>query len=226
MAERSCGGCRLRRAGGRRARLAGRRVESRERVAEERRPREVQRARAALAAAGAELEALAARLDAGGRGEDAEILATGVLMAEDPALLADVERAVRDGARRCGRARGRVRAPRRRDRDARRPDARRPRRRRPRARPPRRPPGRAGGGRRATSRAGPASAGVLVAATWGRRTSPAGRRRRAIALVAGAPTAHAAIVARGLGLPMAVGLGPGCLTAAADEPMVVDGESG
>jgi signal transduction protein with GAF and PtsI domain len=79
------------------ARLAQVRVESRERIAEERRPRELRQARAALAAAGAELEALAARLDAGGRAEEAEIIRTGVLMAEDPGLVADLERAVLDG---------------------------------------------------------------------------------------------------------------------------------
>jgi len=48
----------------------------------------------------------------------------------------------------------------------------------------------------------------------------------AIALAAGGPTAHAAVVARGLGLPMAVGLGPELLNAPAGEPVVVDGEAG
>jgi phosphoenolpyruvate-protein kinase (PTS system EI component) len=68
-----------------RARLAHARVESRERVAEPRRPLELERARAALTAAGDELEALALRLDDDGRADEAEMVRTGVLMAEDDA---------------------------------------------------------------------------------------------------------------------------------------------
>ena len=62
-----------------------------------RRPLEVRRARAALEAAAAELDALAGRLEAGGRGDEAEIIRAGVLMAHDPVLVDDVERAVLDG---------------------------------------------------------------------------------------------------------------------------------
>ena len=68
-------------------------------MAEERRPLEVQRARAALGAAAAELDALADRLAADGRGDEAEIIRAGVLMAHDPVLVDDVERAVLDGRR-------------------------------------------------------------------------------------------------------------------------------
>jgi phosphoenolpyruvate-protein kinase (PTS system EI component) len=48
----------------------------------------------------------------------------------------------------------------------------------------------------------------------------------AVALAAGGATAHAAIVARSLGLPMVVGLGAELLEAAPGEPLVVDGDAG
>ena len=76
-----------------RARVLGGAVTSRETVPEAQRPHEVQRAHAALEAAAAELEALADRLG----GDEAEIIRAGVLMAHDPVLVDDVERAVLDG---------------------------------------------------------------------------------------------------------------------------------
>src|SRR4051812_13859641 len=82
---------------GRNAGPAPARAGSRARAPEERRPLGGQRAHAALTAAAAELEALAARLEADGRADEAEIVRTGVLMAEDPGLVADVERGVLDG---------------------------------------------------------------------------------------------------------------------------------
>src|SRR5438876_2097764 len=57
-----------------------------ERVAPERRAAELERARAALEQAAGQLEALASKLEAGGRRDDAEIVATGALMARDPSL--------------------------------------------------------------------------------------------------------------------------------------------
>jgi phosphoenolpyruvate-protein kinase (PTS system EI component) len=48
----------------------------------------------------------------------------------------------------------------------------------------------------------------------------------AVALAAGTPTGHAAVVARGLGIPLAVGLGPELLDARAGEPVAVDGDAG
>ena len=48
----------------------------------------------------------------------------------------------------------------------------------------------------------------------------------AVALTGGAPTAHAAVVARGLGIPMVVGLGAELLVARAGEPVAVDGAAG
>ena len=47
-----------------------------------------------------------------------------------------------------------------------------------------------------------------------------------IALAGGAPTAHAAIVARSLGIPMVTGLSLGALERAGDAPLVLDGDSG
>jgi phosphoenolpyruvate-protein kinase (PTS system EI component) len=207
-----------------RARFAHARVETRERIPEPRRPLELQRARAALAAAGAELEALAARLDAGGRADEAEIVRTGVLMAGDPSLIGDVERAALDGAAApaalqaaCARHADAIGALDDPTLAARADDVR-------------------SLGRRAVRLTQPDAAGdapapgvetVLVAEDLG----PADVAELpsdviAIALAAGGPTAHAAVVARGLGLPMAVGLGPALLAAPAGEPVVVDGEAG
>ena len=47
-----------------------------------------------------------------------------------------------------------------------------------------------------------------------------------VALAGGSPTAHAAVVARGLGIPMAVGLGEQLHTAREGERVVVDGGAG
>ena len=48
----------------------------------------------------------------------------------------------------------------------------------------------------------------------------------AIALAGGAQTGHAAVVARGLGIPLALRLGPALLDARAGDPIVVDGDAG
>ena len=66
-----------------------------------RRPRRSERAARRAAAAAAELEALAARLRRRARRRSIE---TGALMAGDPALVDDVERAVLDGLPAAGRA--------------------------------------------------------------------------------------------------------------------------
>jgi phosphoenolpyruvate-protein kinase (PTS system EI component) len=47
-----------------------------------------------------------------------------------------------------------------------------------------------------------------------------------IALAAGGPTAHAAIVARSLGLPMVTGVGPDLLSVAPGASLVLDGDTG
>ena len=207
-----------------RARLAHARVESRERIPEPRRPQELEWARAALAAAGEELEAVAARLDADARPDEAEIIRTGVLMAEDPSLSADLEREVLEGHA----AAAALEAATARHADAiaalgdatlaaRADDVRSLGRRAIRLAQP----------GTADDAAAPGADTVLVAAELG----PADVAELAddvvaIALAAGGPTAHAAVVARGLGLPMAVGLGPELLNALAGEPVVVDGEAG
>src|SRR5207302_11208963 len=55
------------------------------------RPAEADRARDALRRAASDLETLAAHLRSDGRGDDADIVETGVLMAMDPELIARVE---------------------------------------------------------------------------------------------------------------------------------------
>ena len=47
-----------------------------------------------------------------------------------------------------------------------------------------------------------------------------------IALAGGGPSAHAAVVARGLGVPMAVGLGPEALAVADGAELALDGGAG
>jgi len=54
----------------------------------------------------------------------------------------------------------------------------------------------------------------------------AGGRVRGLALAGGGATSHAAIMARALGLPMVVGLGDEILSAANGEPVVLDGDAG
>jgi len=177
---------------------------------------ELARARAALAAAGAELEALAARLT----GEQAEIVATGVLMAGDPALDAALEAAIDDGlaapaalVTACGvhadaiAALGDPRLALRAD-DVRSLG--------------RRAAALAAGEDDRDDDAGPA---VLIAEDLGPgdvADLPAGVV--AIALAAGGAEAHAAVIARGLGIPMVVGAGPELL--ALDGDVLVDGDRG
>ena len=162
---------------------------------QERRPAQVERALAALRAAAAELEALAERAWAG---DEAEIIETGVLMARDPVLVDDVE------ASRARRAAGAAAAleaaaaatPRRSPRSttrllaARAEDVR-------------------SLGRRAARLAGAATGSaprwpgrcgdvILVADELGPAdVAELGPEVVGIALAAGGPTAHAAIVARG-----------------------------
>jgi len=257
-------------------RLAGTRVESWERVAEERRPLELRRARDALAAAAAELGALAERLESGGRTEEAEIVRTGVLMAEDPSLIADAERAAFDGLpaaaaldAACARHADAIAALGDPTLAARADDVRSLGRRAVRLLDAGRTP--AADGARAlegVASSGPTASGPTTSGPTAFGPTTSGQTRSgptpcaptssgptpipgpppavvlvadelgpadvaelgadvvAIVLAAGGPTAHAAVVARGLGVPMAVGLGHGLLSAAADEAIVVDGDAG
>jgi len=190
-----------------------------------RRAGELARARRALARAGAELEALAARLRSDGRPDEADVVATGALMAADPALEAAVERHTTAGLpaaaavlAACDEHAAAIAALADDHLSARAEDVR-------------------SLGRRAARLANPHEGGhgaaaaeeaiVLVADDLG----PADVAELddavvAIALAAGAPTGHAAVVARGLGIPLAVRLGPAVLEARAGDTIAVDGDAG
>ena len=194
-------------------------------LAEDRRPAALAAARTALAAAGAELEALGARLRAGGREAEAEIVETGVLMAADPALDAALEAAVLQDGRRpaaalvaaCGVHADLIAALPDETLAARSDDVRSLGRRAARH---------LAGGATADPRdaAGPV---ILVARDLGpadvAELDPA---VAGIALAGGGPSAHAAVVARGLGVPMAVGLGRQALAVADAAELVLDGAAG
>jgi phosphoenolpyruvate-protein kinase (PTS system EI component) len=187
------------------------------------RPTEASRADEALKEAALELDAIAANLRAAGRSDEAEIVETGSLMAADPSLAAGVrERVVDSGASAAAAliaataehaealaAIGDETLAARADDVL------------------------SLGRRAARIASGDQVAGmtgapcVLVAEDLG----PADVAELdadvvAIALAAGGVTAHAAIVARSLGLPMVVNAGAGLLAAGAGEPLVVDGDAG
>jgi phosphoenolpyruvate-protein kinase (PTS system EI component) len=185
---------------------------------------ELERVREALRAAAAEIDRLADRLRAEGRPEEADIVATGALMAADAALLAEAEAAaggrglpapdaLLEAAETHAAAIAALDDP---TLAARADDVR-------------------SLGRRAArlaagvpSPAGPSDGDVVLVA---RDLGPAdvgelGPEVRAIVLAAGAVTAHAAIVARSLGLPMVVGAGEEVLAVAEGAPVVVEGGEG
>jgi phosphoenolpyruvate-protein kinase (PTS system EI component) len=204
-----------------RAHVLGGAAVARVTVPEGRRPLEVRRAHAALETAAAELEALAARVG----GEEAEIIRAGVLMAGDPVLVDDVERAVLDGLSAAAaleaattRHAAAIAALDDETLAARAEDVR-------------------SLGRRAMRLAGAegrpagpvasddAAATILVADELGPAdVAELGPDIAGIALALGGPTAHAAVVARGLGLPLVVGLGSAIL--GAEGQIVVDGGEG
>jgi phosphoenolpyruvate-protein kinase (PTS system EI component) len=192
-------------------------------VAEEQRGSEIERALEALAGAADELEALAARLRRDGRDTEAEIVETGALMALDPDLAARVEAAVGadglpapDAILEACSAQADVLA----------------------ALPDEMLAARADDvrslGRRAALLAtgsAPASTGggdlVLVAEDLG----PADIAEldagvQAVALAGGGATAHAAIVARSLAIPLVAGLGDAVLALDDGAVIVVDGTDG
>jgi phosphoenolpyruvate-protein kinase (PTS system EI component) len=177
----------------------------------------------ALAAAAAELDAIAARMRGEGRPGEAEVIETGVLMAADPSLLKEIEAAVLErghpaplaileatGAHAAAIA----------ELDdpllsARAADVR-------------------SLGNRAVRLTGAAETredqegpSVLVASDLGPAdVAELGPDVVAIALAEGAVRAHAAIVARSLGIPMVVSLGQRLLDLDAGEPLIVDGAEG
>jgi phosphoenolpyruvate-protein kinase (PTS system EI component) len=207
-----------------RARLIDAPPENGERIQPQHQPEELRRATGALDAAAAELRALAEKLRDDGHEADAELIDTGVVLGEDPELRAAVERAiVEDGlaapaaitraAAEGAAAIASVEDP---MLAARSDDV-------------------LSLGRRAARIATGVEAEpvredgdlILVATGLGPAdVSELGPEVKGIALAAGGVTAHAAIVARSLGIPMVVGLGDELLELAQGELLVVDGSRG
>jgi multiphosphoryl transfer protein len=196
---------------------------------EHERPVALRDARAAVAAAGAELDALSARLRSEGRGAEAEIVETGVLMAADPALDAALETTVLADGRpaaaalvaACGLHADAIAALPDETLAARADDVRSLGRRAVRILHAATPED------AASRRPAAAGAAILVAGDLGpadvAELDPA---VAGIALAGGGPSAHAAVVARGLGVPMAVGLGPELLAVPPGARLVLDGDAG
>jgi multiphosphoryl transfer protein len=192
----------------------------------ERRAAELERAQRALEAAAVELEAIAARLRSEGRSAEADVVETGVLMATDPSLKKAVEAAVRDrghpaaaaileasGAHAAAIAELDDPLLAARAADVRSLGSRA-------ARLALDAPGSQGSARAD----GPA---VLVASDLGPAdVAELGPEVVALALAEGAVRAHAAIVARSLGIPMVVAAGEELLSVSEAEPLVVDGSAG
>jgi multiphosphoryl transfer protein len=183
------------------------------------RPGMALRANRALHSAAAELEALALTLAAA----DAEIVEAGALMARDPDLEAAVERAVlEDGLPAAAAilaatdaAAATLAALPEELLAARADDVRSVGRRAARL---------AHGAPTATSGA---AGGIAVAQDLGPAdVAEVQGWAQAIALAAGGPTAHAAIVARSLGLPMVTGVGPALLAIRPGADLVLDGDTG
>ncbi|MEA2627873.1 MAG: multiphosphoryl transfer protein [Chloroflexota bacterium] len=178
---------------------------------------ELTRARAALISAAAELQSIADTLRSGGRAADADIVETGVLIAHDPGLDASLERlvmesgisadaALRDATEQSAAALALLDDPMLAERAD---DVR-------------------SLGRRAAAHAtgvrSHRTGGVLIADSLGPADVAELSGVQGIALAGGGVTAHAAIVARSLGLPMVVGLGPELLQVADGEEVVLDGD--
>jgi phosphoenolpyruvate-protein phosphotransferase len=193
-------------------------------VPPERRAGERDRALAALERAARDLEALAEKLTREGRPDDAEIVATGALMALDPALTQAVGQLVVAEGRSAGdaileacRAQADMLA----------------------ALPDPMLAGRADDvrslGRRAAlhvvADSGDAHVDgrdeILVAEDLGPAdVAELSDDVRGLALAGGGATAHAAIVARGLGIPLVAGLGDDALALEPGELLIVDGTAG
>jgi phosphoenolpyruvate-protein kinase (PTS system EI component) len=193
-------------------------------VPPERRAAERDRALAALERAARDLEALAERLTGEGRPDDAEIVATGALMALDPSLTKAVGNAVLADGRSAADAileACRAQA----DTLAALPDA---------MLAARADDVRSLGRRAAMHVVGEATNAhvegrdeILVAEDLGPAdVAELSEGVRGLALAGGGATAHAAIVARGLGLPLVAGLGADALALEPGELLIVDGTKG
>ncbi|HXM71863.1 MAG TPA: putative PEP-binding protein [Candidatus Dormibacteraeota bacterium] len=181
---------------------------------------ELVRARHSLEVVATELEQIAAGLRKAGRGEEADIVETGVLIAADPGLATRVEvrvlqfgRSAGDALREAAEESAQELAGLSDPMLAERADDVRSL------------------GRRAGARANGVSAavlsGVVVATTLGPAdVAEIATNAKGIALAGGGVTAHAAIVARSLGIPMVVGLGPDVLDLNDGEEVVLDGSAG
>ena len=189
-------------------------------VREADREAEAERARGALRLTATDLEGIAADLRRAGRGDEADIVETGVLMAMDPELAARVETLTLETGREAADAL----------REAAEdmalelsllPDP---------TLALRADDVRSIGRRAAAHLQGAArriSEGVLIAVSLGPAdVAELAPTVRGIALSGGGVTAHAAIVARSLGLPMVVGAGAGLLEIEEGEEVVVDGDRG
>jgi phosphoenolpyruvate-protein phosphotransferase len=189
-------------------------------IAAPERSAELDRALKALDVVASELHHIVSGLREAGREVEADIVETGVLMAADPGLAARVEALVIKAGRPAAEALREAA-----DESAeklalladpvlaeRADDVR-------------------SLGRRAAARANglmPGSvSGVLIAATLGPADiAELAMHAKGVALVGGGVTAHAAIVARSLGVPMVVGLGAGVLDVIDGEEVVLDGDGG
>jgi phosphoenolpyruvate-protein phosphotransferase len=183
------------------------------------RPAELVKAREALRSAAAELQSIADSLRQGGRSEGADMVETGVLMAHDPSLEASLvrlvmesgmtaESALRDATEESARELARLDDPMLAERAD---DV------------------RSLGLRAAAHASGVRSevrtGGVLIADTLGPADVAELSDVQGVALARGGVTAHAAIVARSLGLPMVVGLGAELLQIEDGEEVVLDGDA-
>lgn len=192
-------------------------------VPEEEREGEARRAVAALDAAGMELEAIADDLRSAGRSDEAEIVATGSLMAADPALAAGARHRILGTGLSAPAALVEVAAEHA-DALARIGDETLAARADDVMSLGRRAARLAAGESKPRQATGPQ---VLVAEDLGPAdVAELDESVAAIALAAGGVTAHAAIVARSLGLPMVVNVGTEILDADDGDPLVVDGGAG
>jgi phosphoenolpyruvate-protein kinase (PTS system EI component) len=186
-------------------------------VAQNERAREVELARHSLAVVATEMEQIAAGLLEAGRRQEADIVETGALMAADPGLAARVEALITESGRSATDALLQAA-----DESAhelaqledpmlalRADDVR-------------------SIGRRAAARASGLTpgehSGIVIATALGPAdVAEFALHAKGIALAGGGVTAHAAIVARSLGVPMVVALGPDVLVVQDWEEVVLDG---
>jgi phosphoenolpyruvate-protein phosphotransferase len=184
------------------------------------RPAELARVRQALDEVALELEEIAGRLRDSGRRSEADIVDTGALMARDPELAVRLEALVMESGRPAADAvleateesaleLANLADPLLAERAD---DVR-------------------SLGLRAAARANGLKpgmvSGVLIASTLGPAdVAELAMNAKGVALAGGGVTAHAAIVARSLGVPMVVGLGPDVLDVVDGEEVVLDGDAG